>query len=89
MFADLPEALANTLVVAQRCACMPPKRKPMLPSLAGDKEGEARMMVDLRAPVWPRLAPYWPAWMSRCWMPLWPSRAMSAWPLTRPCARWA
>ncbi|MDP5278625.1 DNA polymerase III subunit alpha [Sphingomonas sp. DG1-23] len=44
LFADLPEALANTLVVAQRCAYAAPKRKPILPSLAGDREGEARML---------------------------------------------
>ncbi|MCX7675792.1 MAG: DNA polymerase III subunit alpha, partial [Alteraurantiacibacter sp.] len=46
LFADLPEATANTLVVAQRCAFAPPKRKPILPSLAGDKEGEARMLAE-------------------------------------------
>jgi len=61
LFADLPEALANTLVVAQRCAFAPPKRKPILPSLAGDKEGEERMLVrDARAGLARRLAPYWP-----------------------------
>ncbi len=59
LFADLPEALANTLVVAQRCAFMPPKRKPLLPSLAGDKEGEARMLIDdARAGLEKRLEPY-------------------------------
>ncbi|MEP7222810.1 MAG: DNA polymerase III subunit alpha [Novosphingobium sp.] len=59
IFADLPEALANTLVVAQRCCCLPPKRKPILPSLAGDQEGEARMMAeDARAGLAMRLAPY-------------------------------
>ena len=47
LFEDLPEALANTLVVAQRCAVAAPKRKPILPSLAGDIEGEARMLRDL------------------------------------------
>ncbi len=31
LFADLPEALDNTLVVARRCAFMVPKRKPLLP----------------------------------------------------------
>jgi DNA polymerase-3 subunit alpha len=61
LFADLPEALANTLVVAQRCAFAPPKRKPILPSLAGDKAGEERMLVrDARAGLARRLAPYWP-----------------------------
>ncbi|MEW9853670.1 DNA polymerase III subunit alpha [Novosphingobium sp. M1R2S20] len=61
MFSDLPEAMANTLVVAQRCAFAPPKRKPILPSLAGDKEGEERMLVrDARMGLARRLAPYWP-----------------------------
>ncbi|WP_277979404.1 DNA polymerase III subunit alpha [Sphingomonas phyllosphaerae] len=46
LFADLPEAIANTLVVAQRCAVAAPKRKPILPSLAGDREGEATMLRD-------------------------------------------
>ena len=46
MFADLPEAIANTLVVAQRCAVMAPYRKPILPSLAGDIEGEAKLLRD-------------------------------------------
>ncbi|MCX8475543.1 MAG: DNA polymerase III subunit alpha [Sphingomonas sp.] len=46
LFADLPEALANTLVVAQRCAFAAPKRKPILPSLAGDREGEAAMLRE-------------------------------------------
>ncbi|MEN9682306.1 MAG: hypothetical protein RLZZ427_57 [Pseudomonadota bacterium] len=58
-FADLPEAIANTLVIAQRCAVAPPKRKPLLPSLAGDKEGEARMLEDdARAGLEQRLEPY-------------------------------
>jgi DNA polymerase-3 subunit alpha len=59
LFADLPEAIANTLVVAQRCAFAPPKRKPILPSLAGDKEGEARMLAeDARAGLEARLVQY-------------------------------
>ncbi|SOB87501.1 DNA polymerase III, alpha subunit [Sphingomonas guangdongensis] len=45
-FADLPEAIDNTLVVAQRCAVAAPKRKPILPSLAGDREGEAAMLRE-------------------------------------------
>ncbi len=44
LFEDLPEALANTLVVAQRCAVSAPYRKPILPSLAGDRDGEAEML---------------------------------------------
>jgi DNA polymerase-3 subunit alpha len=58
-FADLPEATANTLVVAQRCAFAPPYRKPILPSLAGDLAGEARMLAeDSRAGLEARLAAY-------------------------------
>jgi DNA polymerase-3 subunit alpha len=61
IFADLPEALANTLVVAQRTAYKPPYRKPILPSLAGDKEGEARMMAaDSRHGLVVRMKPYYP-----------------------------
>lgn len=44
LFADLPEACDNTIVVAQRCAYMPAPRKPILPSytkLEGRSEGEA------------------------------------------------
>ncbi|HKP25979.1 MAG TPA: DNA polymerase III subunit alpha, partial [Dongiaceae bacterium] len=32
LFRDLPEAIDNTLVIAQRCAFMPPARKPILPA---------------------------------------------------------
>jgi len=46
LFADLPEAIANTLLVAQRCAVAAPKRKPILPSLAGDRDGEARALRE-------------------------------------------
>lgn len=57
LFADLPEGIANTLVVAQRCAVGAPKRKPILPSLAGDREGEAQMLRDTaRAGLDARLA---------------------------------
>ena len=56
LFEDLPEALANTLVVAQRCAVAAPKRKPILPSLAGDREGEAaKLREDARAGLVARL----------------------------------
>ena len=59
LFEDLPEATANTLVVAQRCAAAPPKRKPLLPSLAGDAAGEAQMLIDdARAGLEKRLEPY-------------------------------
>src|SRR5690348_14381206 len=47
LFADVPEALANTLVIAQRCAVAAPKRKPILPRL-GDNEDE-QLRADARA----------------------------------------
>jgi DNA polymerase III subunit alpha len=57
LFADLPEALANTLVIAQRCAVMAPKRKPILPSLAGDVDAEAaQLRIDAHAGLADRLA---------------------------------
>jgi DNA polymerase-3 subunit alpha len=58
-FADLPEATANTLVIAQRCAFAPPYRDPILPSLAGDLEGEAKLLAeDARKGLEERLVPY-------------------------------
>jgi len=58
-FSDLPEAIRNSLTVAQRCAFMAPKRKPILPSLAGDREGEAaQLAADARAGLEARLAHY-------------------------------
>ncbi|ALE16616.1 DNA polymerase III alpha subunit [Altererythrobacter epoxidivorans] len=58
-FEDLPEATANSVVIAQRCAYAPPYRKPILPSLAGDLEGEARMLAeDARKGLEARLEPY-------------------------------
>jgi DNA polymerase III subunit alpha len=57
LFADLPEALANTAVVAQRCAVGAPRRKPILPSIAGDREAEdAQLIADARAGLEERLA---------------------------------
>ncbi|MEP3420862.1 MAG: DNA polymerase III subunit alpha [Erythrobacter sp.] len=59
LFDDIPEATANTLVIAKRCAYAPPYRDPILPSLAGDLEGEAKMLADLsRSGLEERLKPY-------------------------------
>ncbi|MBK1663298.1 DNA polymerase III subunit alpha [Rhodospirillum rubrum] len=44
LFADLPEAVDNTLVIAKRCAVMSEKRKPILPhspAVKGRTEAEA------------------------------------------------
>lgn len=55
LFADLPEACDNTVVIAKRCAYMPPKRKPILPPFtteAGRNEAEelrAQAVAGLRA----------------------------------------
>ncbi|TVV75615.1 DNA polymerase III subunit alpha [Sphingomonas solaris] len=57
LFEDVPEAIANTLVVAQRCAVDAPSRKPILPSLAGDREAEAEALRrDAAAGLEARLA---------------------------------
>ena len=42
LFADLPEALANTIVIAQRCAVSAPQRKPILPRLSEDEDEQLR-----------------------------------------------
>ena len=42
LFADLPEALANTAVIAQRCAVAAPKRRPILPRLSDDEDEQLR-----------------------------------------------
>ncbi|MDQ7248083.1 DNA polymerase III subunit alpha [Dongia sedimenti] len=46
LFADIPEACDNTLVIAQRCAFMPPSRKPILPPFS-DKGDETELMRQL------------------------------------------
>ncbi|MCH2546320.1 MAG: DNA polymerase III subunit alpha [Alphaproteobacteria bacterium] len=38
LFADIPEALANTVHIAQRCAVLSPKRAPILPSFVTDEQ---------------------------------------------------
>jgi DNA polymerase-3 subunit alpha len=58
-FADLPDAIANTAVVARRCAFAAPKRKPILPSLAGDQQAEAEQLRrDAREGLIERLRHY-------------------------------
>jgi len=53
LFIDLPEALANTAVVAQRCAVGAPKRRPILPRLSDDEDEQLRS--DARAGLEQRL----------------------------------
>ena len=42
LFEDLPEALANTAVIAQRCAVAAPKRRPILPRLSEHEDEQLR-----------------------------------------------
>ncbi len=59
LFADLPEAIENSAVVARRCAFGVPKRKPILPSIAGDIAAEAdQLRADAAAGLDRRLAVY-------------------------------
>jgi DNA polymerase-3 subunit alpha len=52
LFADIPEAIANTAVVAQRCAVAAPQRRPILPRLSDDEDEtlrrEAHAGLELR-----------------------------------------
>lgn len=38
LFADIPEAVANTVHIAKRCAVLSPKRKPILPSFVTEEQ---------------------------------------------------
>jgi len=59
LFADLPEAIANSAVVARRCAFGAPKRKPILPRTAGDVDDEAEQLRrDARSGLVERLRRY-------------------------------
>ncbi len=47
LFADLPEALDNTVEIAQRCAFRPTEHQPILPAFAeGDELAELRRQAD-------------------------------------------
>ena len=45
-FADLPEAIANTLVIARRCAVAAPSREPILPRMVHGDESEGPALVQ-------------------------------------------
>ncbi|MFN3645896.1 MAG: DNA polymerase III subunit alpha [Gemmobacter sp.] len=61
LFADLPEAVANTVEIARRCAYAARKRKPILPRFADDEVEELRRQawqgLDARLAVTPLSAP--------------------------------
>ncbi len=46
LFADLPEALANTVEIARRCAFKAAKRAPILPKFADDEVQELRRQAN-------------------------------------------
>lgn len=46
LFADLPEALENTVEIARRCAYAAQKRKPILPKFADDEVNELRRQAN-------------------------------------------
>jgi DNA polymerase III subunit alpha len=45
LFTDIPEAVANTIVIAKRCAVRTPKRDPILPRFTQD-QGEDEALTD-------------------------------------------
>jgi DNA polymerase-3 subunit alpha len=53
LFADLPEAIDNTAVIARRCAVAAPQRRPILPRLSDDEDEQLRR--DARAGLADRL----------------------------------
>ena len=57
LFADLPEACDNTLVIAQRCAFIPQSRKPILPAFptADGEDEETALRAAARAGLDARL----------------------------------
>ena len=46
LFADLPEAIENTVEIAQRCAFMACRRDPILPKFADDEVAELRRIAN-------------------------------------------
>ncbi len=46
LFADLPEALENTVEIARRCSYAAEKRKPILPKFADDEVNELRRQAN-------------------------------------------
>ena len=46
LFADLPEAIENTVEIAKRCAFMAYRRDPILPKFADDEVAELRRIAN-------------------------------------------
>ena len=59
LFADIPEALANTVAIAKRCAFFAPSREPILPSFSIDGMSEEdSLRLQARKGLEARLAGY-------------------------------
>lgn len=56
LFADVPEALANSLVIAQRCAIKAPARDPILPKFSASESEDELLRKNARAGLEQRLA---------------------------------
>ena len=46
LFSDVPEACANTLEIAQRCACRAQQREPILPRFGDETTSEAGILAE-------------------------------------------
>jgi len=55
LFADLPEAIENTIAIAKRCAFKIKKSKPLLPRISGAINSEEQLMLSARAGLEERL----------------------------------
>ena len=47
LFADLPEAVENTVEIARRCAFRAPKRAPILPNFGDGSQSEDQILADM------------------------------------------
>jgi len=56
LFADVPEACDNTLVIARRCAFMPEPRQPILPPFASGRDETAELRAAAATGLEQRLA---------------------------------
>ncbi|WP_029355817.1 DNA polymerase III subunit alpha [Bosea sp. 117] len=61
LFADLPEALANTVEIARRCAYRPRTVKPILPRFAQDRDEAEELRIQAEEGLERRLAVHGPA----------------------------
>ncbi|MGR3322686.1 MAG: DNA polymerase III subunit alpha, partial [Pseudooceanicola sp.] len=58
LFADLPEAIENTVEIAKRCAYAAERRDPILPKFADDEVAELRRMANEGLQAWLAVIPH-------------------------------